>query len=290
MKVAKFWARESGEVEDPTGYRYLLISWSGSNTGLAEAKRKALEKLSHWTSQLQQGKPIGDYPYEDKDDIREELIHEQNDDNGNLIAAITRNRYGALVLNAANMLIADVDLPPVAKQGLFKRIFSAFANRDGQKSPANQNRDNCRRRFHDFQREHPDLTLRIYETFAGFRLIVVNKTFDPLDKNTVKLLEELDSDKLYIRLCKSQACFRARLTPKPWRCDFKAPPNLYPRQDANEKRRFTEWQNDYEAASAGYAVCRFVGELGNGKADEAIRQILQLHDSYVLKQSVRALA
>src|SRR5699024_8216356 len=41
----------------------------------------------------------------------EELLEEIFSPEGALIAAITRNRYGAAVLNTDAMLIADVDLP-----------------------------------------------------------------------------------------------------------------------------------------------------------------------------------
>lgn len=135
MKVAKYWARASATAEDSTGYKYHLVSWSGSNLGLDEAKRKAMEKLHRWQARLKTGRPSGNYPYEDKDEIREELIKEQFDQEGNLVAAITRNRYGALVLNSANILFADVDLPVQYRKGSssFNRLFSIFTRKGKEK-------------------------------------------------------------------------------------------------------------------------------------------------------------
>lgn len=44
--------------------------------------------------------------------LPEELLEEIRDEHETLIAAITRNRYGAAVLNTDALLISDVDLPP----------------------------------------------------------------------------------------------------------------------------------------------------------------------------------
>lgn len=292
MKVAKYWARESATAEDPTGYKYHLISWSGSNQNLAEAKQKAIEKLSRWKTSLREGQLLGAYPYEDKDEIKEELIQELYDDDGNLIAAITRNRYGALVLNSAEVLFADVDLPtPVnTAPNPFGKLLSLFGK--GKKAPDdNQNpREEYRQRFTAFQDQNPELTLRIYETAAGFRAVILNKLFAPLGDDAQTILKELNSDALYIRLCRSQECFRARLTPKPWRCDVKGPPSPYPREEESKKERYLAWLQNYERKSQAYAVCNVVEELGDAKMAKSVQAVLALHDQYVLNANSNALA
>ena len=292
MKVAKYWARESATAEDNTGYKYHLISWSGSNQGLAEAKKKAIEKLNRWKVRLREGQLSGDYPYEDKDEIKEELIQEQYDNEGKLIAAITRNRYGALVLNSAKVLFADVDLPTQVDKGLnpFSKLLSLF--RRGKKATDDEQnpREEYRQRFAAFHQQNPALAFRVYETAAGFRLVILNKLFDPLSDTTQMILKELHSDELYIRLCRSQECFRARLTPKPWRCDLENPPNTYPREDADEERRYLSWLQDYERKGKDYGVCRLVDELGNAKVAESVQAVLQMHDKHVLNPNGKALA
>uniref|UniRef100_UPI001C3D5E17 hypothetical protein n=1 Tax=Picosynechococcus sp. (strain ATCC 27264 / PCC 7002 / PR-6) TaxID=32049 RepID=UPI001C3D5E17 len=44
--------------------------------------------------------------------LPEELLEEVHGEDGALIAAVTRNRYGAAVLNTDALLICDVDRPP----------------------------------------------------------------------------------------------------------------------------------------------------------------------------------
>ncbi|MCL2743078.1 MAG: hypothetical protein FWE67_04435 [Planctomycetaceae bacterium] len=64
----------------------------------------------------------------------------------------------------------------------------------------------------------PEWGVRIYKTAAGYRGIVTHALFDPTDPETLKLMERFECDPQYIRLCKRQESFRARITPKGWRC------------------------------------------------------------------------
>lgn len=294
MKLAKHWARESTFTENSSGDEYHLISWAGSNFDLAEAKQKALAKLERWKAALKQGEPLGFYPYVDKDEIREELVEEFFDDNGALIAAITRNRYGALVLNSANVLFADVDLPPQEHKehkepSIFSKLLSAFGKKDVEVDPRQESQTQCRQHFAAFHNAHPELALRVYETYAGFRLVVLNRLFEPLGEETQMLLEEMNSDSLYIRLCRKQECFRARLTPKPWRCRFNAPPYQcnFPRERLASKQRFETWLEIYEDRSKEFGVCNLVDEFGPVESIATAQTIIQIHDEYVLNAGKR---
>ncbi len=285
MKVAKYWARESANAQDDSGYRYRLVSWSGSNQDLREAKRKAAEKLKRWQAILNSGQALGDYLYQDKDEIKEELIKQYTDDNGNIIAAITRNRYGVLVLNSANVLFADVDLPAAKPASFLPSLLALFRGRVGPNSATLDLREHYRQKFIEFHRNRPDLALRVYETRAGFRLAVINQLFDPLSDETNTVLQQLSSDPLYLHLCRSQACFRARLTPKPWRRKHQRPPNQYPREDINERRRFEQWLQEYQHKSKVYGVCRPLDQLGNTDMPEVATAVINLHDHYVLNKT-----
>lgn len=286
MKIAKHWVRESAIAEDNTGYKYHLISWSGSNSNLAEARQKALAKLERWKVTLQRGELLGFYPLYDKGEIREELVEEIFDEHDNLIAAITRNRYGALVLNSARLLFADVDLPHTTnhRPGLLSKILSFWGTKDELAEPVSDVRNEYRQRFAAFYAEHPELALRIYETYAGFRIVVLNRLFDPLSKDAQMVLEEMNSDALYMRLCRSQECFRARLTPKPWRCRLSGPPYQcrFPRETKASQQRFAAWLENYTRRTAGYGVCNLVEEFGTANLTDEAQAILQIHDQYVL--------
>ena len=90
----------------------------------------------------------------------------------------------------------------------------------------------------------------------------MRRSTNPTRADSLEILQALGSDPLYVRLCQAQACFRARLTPKPWRCQVQPPPNQYPWENANEEARYRAWERDYLAGSARYAVCRLIKELG----------------------------
>jgi hypothetical protein len=86
------------------------------------------------------------------------------------------------------------------------------------------------------------------------------------------------ADPAYAKLCKVQGSFRARLTPKPWRCGSSTPPGRHPRSDADLRARFAEWLGDYERASSRYATCRFVETVGSDSPTSETRPLIEWHD------------
>lgn len=69
----------------------------------------------------------------------------------------------------------------------------------------------------------------VYRTSAGFRLIVQGKGFTPGSPETRKLMRRFGADYLYATLCDAQKCFRARLTPKPYRIRHHGRKFIWPR-------------------------------------------------------------
>ncbi|HTP09825.1 MAG TPA: hypothetical protein VMP08_16325, partial [Anaerolineae bacterium] len=108
--------------------------------------------------------------------------------------------------------------------------------------------------------------------------LITNQTFDPGQSYTLDMLREFESDPLYVRLCKAQECFRARLTPKPWRCNMAPPPWRYPWTNADVEIRYRSWERSYEQASRSYAVCKLMKELGPHEVHPDVMPILKLHD------------
>ena len=72
-------------------------------------------------------------------------------------------------------------------------------------------------RVHRFLSSRPDWRVRLYRTPAGLRLMAVHRPFDPRGEETKACFDALGVDPVYARMCFNQRCFRARLTPKPWR-------------------------------------------------------------------------
>lgn len=122
-------------------------------------------------------------------------------------AWLTMNSYNALILNSPNMLIADIDRgdPRLNKFASFTEESNAIGSF---------------RSLEDFDRIHDSQmrreSWRIYRTHSGWRAICTSRTFEP-DWWAEEVLRFVRCDPRYMKLCTEQKCFRARLTPKPWR-------------------------------------------------------------------------
>lgn len=110
------------------------------------------------------------------------------------------------------------------------------------------------------------------------------------DPQTLELLETAGSDPLYMQLCQAQACFRARLTPKPWRSGITVPPSRYPFQSQEQEAKYRRWQTDYDRAIARFGVCRLVAHTGITQIAPQIEPIVALHDQLTAVASNRPLA
>ena len=118
MKIAKYWARESTKVRDGNGREFDIACWRSSNESPAQARSAAAEAARKIAGRFINRERPGAYQYSDRP-LREEIIEEIRDGGGKLTAAITRNAYGALVLNTDRVMFVDIDLGP---EGLLHRI------------------------------------------------------------------------------------------------------------------------------------------------------------------------
>ena len=214
--------------------------------------------------------------------FREEVV-ERFEEGGQTVAVISRNRYGALVLNTPNVLFADVDKPtekPATQSfSLFKLLF-------GQSKEPEKAAPTFEERLVDSIREECErntgMGLRLYRTTKGYRIALTTQTIPAREARAKRLLQGLGSDRLYINLCVAQDCYRARLTPKPWRCGSSRPLYGFPFNNLQEENFHREWVAGYDQARQGYATCALIGDFGSAERDPIADQIIQLHDHYVL--------
>lgn len=138
-------------------------------------------------------------------------------------------------------------------------------------------------RIRAFAQSHRDWRLRVYRTPAGFRLLAMHRTFDPRDPDVQACFDALGVDPTYARMCFNQHCFRARISPKPWRIGMSrlnAPYAAAWRPEHADLRARRDWIRRYETAARRFASCRFVETLGQGgEAPEAIA-VRDLHDLF----------
>ena len=216
--------------------------WRWSDVSLADAQEQATKRAHELAEIFASGKRLDRYSYGDRP-VREEIIQTLSED-----AVVTRNVYGALVLNAARAMFIDVD-----GEDRIGQVRSWAAN-------------------------HRELGVRIYQTAAGLRMLVTNRTFSPKSGEATALLQAAGSDPLYVRLCQVQESFRARLTPKPWRVGIRPSKLRWPFESSEQKAALQHWVGNYDMASQQASVCKLVETVGPTEVAPEIAPILQLHD------------
>jgi hypothetical protein len=182
------------------------------------------------------------------------------------IGRITRNNYEAAVLNTYGVMFVDVDTmaaPDTSPDRIVDQDIALSALVAA-----------CE--------ERKDLGFRVYATRAGLRYLCTSRTFDPVSTESHELLHSLKSDPRYATLCRVQKCYRARITPKPWRCVEPAKPKGF----------FAKIFQSGPVPSdpANFATCHFLQAVGSAVADPAAAKIQQLHDDACGAQSSRPLA
>lgn len=184
-------------------------------------------------------------------------------------ARLTRNHYGSLVLNAARAMFIDVDLLTPSRSSRVPRERGAHL-----RGPWRRTLDDLRA----VMSHEKEVGFRIYRTAAGYRVLATTCEFDPMSARSQQLMQAAGADTAFMYLCRVQKSFRARLTPKPWRCGASLPPNSFPRQTSDERSCFADWLAHYERACRNRATCQFVEHVGPLEMHGRIRSIVELHD------------
>lgn len=140
----------------------------------------------------------------------------------------------------------------------------------------------ARHRINAFLRKHPDWHLRLYRTPAGLRVLAMQRTFDPAETAVADCFKALGADPVYVRMCLRQRCFRARVSPKPWRIGInqhiRPRPGIWPVNPALLAER-TRWIDTYAKAAQGYAACHFIATLGSPQINPTAQTVQILHDA-----------
>lgn len=308
MNIPRHWAEARSQHRDK-GRQVTVRRFGWSATSPAEAERMAQDRVAEALQKILGGaklarfEPKVAYNGADGMPIREEIVAEHGD------CVLTRNSYGALCLNTPDVLFADVDFEDrwTGASGLLMNlvllvgaigtlrltgsitafvlviVVSALLNtwwrswrlrlRGGADRLAQH-------RITGFLATHPRWRLRVYRTPAGLRVLALHRTFVPNDPEVADFFQALKSDPAYVRMCEHQQCFRARVSPKPWRIGvgpirprtgvWPLAPHALPAREA--------WVKEYHAKAADFASCRFLTELGDGVADAKARMVQKLHD------------
>jgi hypothetical protein len=284
MKIPKYWGKGAATVMQPGGQKFQTWCWQWSDTSTEDARQKADARAGELIRKLLTGSELGRYPY-GVQPLREEITQGIKTQAGKEVAVVTRNAYGSLVLNAANAMFIDIDFSKKDIDALSHgRMPSLFA----AKGPSLEER--YAQPVAIWAAQHPDLGVRIYRTYGGLRCLITNQVFDPTSAQSTSILQALSSDPLYMRLCQAQECYRARLSPKPWRCGIGQPPARFPWENVRQETGYRKWQQSYEATAAHYSTCKFIKQIGASDIHPDIAPILDLHDRLTCPVPSRNLA
>lgn len=306
MRFHKYWVREKVSAEPPGAARHFEIEvCGGSDESLDDARSQARKIADRVFKAISAGREPGRrYAYSDRP-FREEILEEIRDGN-ELLAVVTRNSYGSRILNTAHAMFIDIDMdrgddPKTGRPlgthpwfvpaqenrevGLLARIKRAVGgNRQERQDGGFQA---ALSRIEETAHQIPDLALRVYRTLAGYRCLVTSRTVDPATAESQALLRRFECDPLYVKLCEVQECYRARLSPKYWRCGGQGPPSRFPFRDRGDEKRYRQWERRYEEEVKDFVTCKLVGTFGSRTVDPAIRSIVELHDRFSCGDSER---
>jgi hypothetical protein len=271
MNFPQFWAR---------GHSGDFFCWRWSTQSLAEAQSLANQAAQQLANRFRAGNfpPKGGGYYPDRP-FREQIMQEIKNGSGETAAVVTRNSYGCLVLNTARVMFVDIDLPePPRPRGIGFLI--RILGWPKPKPPPDMSgpRNAALAKIETWTRNHFEWGWRIYRTRAGLRLLATQSLVEADSIQAAEIFEALGADPLYRKLCKTQKCFRARLTPKPWRCGVESKPQRWPWLDAKEEKRFQKWEAQYQRESANWATCELQSQIGNASVHPEVQPIIKLHD------------
>lgn len=279
MKFPTYWTKGFYTGVTREGKKITFYAFGWSSVSMEDARHVGEERARRSFEAMGSDKRK-EYEY-GNDPYREEIIQRIELD-GSEIGVISRNRYGALVLNTAGVMFADVDFPEIKNNGIVDAILSAFSKkRREEKRKKNESLvADC---LKSWQEKNKTKSFRIYRTDSGFRVIFTDAVYDPKSKETKAILQSLGSDPLYQKLTEKQECFRARLTPKPWRCKSEKPPNQFPWDTSADEIKYREWEKGYHMKINGYTTCMLTEEYGTPKKIQEVSKTLEIHDRIALR-------
>jgi hypothetical protein len=312
MIVPEYWAEAKERVVVNNKARtYKRFGWSDVSSD--DALDNARERVAEAAAQARRGESVRlvdhklAYNGAEGLPIREEIIERHGD------AVVTRNSYGALCLNTPDVLFADVDVPQerYANYGwgvlgvflaagilaalyfeemmwivgaiVMAIIFAAPIGRLIYSLTAGLRIDpfdTALAKIEAYAQKHSSWVMRIYRTPRGYRVLVMHQTFAPDSQEAQQFMKAIGGDPLYAVMCRNQNCFRARVSPKPWRVGIehiRPRPGVWPIKTERmaDRRR---WVQRYDDNASAYASCRFIKSLGQGRNARPCESVRIVHD------------
>ena len=270
MKIPPFWIKEKVRRQDGSVWKLRGISFESMSDARErlDERRRLREAFAGAPAASEQDVEEYRAKLRALDELHEgeyavltlEPVLEQLDENN----IVTRNRYGVKVLNSTSVCFVDVDEYPLSLGDSLRALF-------GRKTSPEEK---LIEKLRSLCAADESLGVRLYRTHQGWRVMMSGRGIAPDSERMNELFAALHADSLYASLCKRQKCWRARLTPKPYRVGVTGYPAPMDSESASAPK-ILEWLQRYESACAGKAVCRLVESMGR----KITGNVVELHDA-----------
>ena len=329
MLIPRYWSKAESTATTPAGKFVRFHVWRGSRSSPAEAQTLAQEAVGRVADRIRSGAGFPErYAYGDRP-LREEVVRELPATGGVDApdAAITRNSYGALVLNAARAFFIDVDVeasdrpqssgsssssasaadPMAAARELVDAlplpggIKSILGGLFGSKparpaappppppAPADP-ASAAMDRLRGWMASHPEWRVRVYRTSAGLRYLVTHDVFSPTDPAAQQAMSALGADPQYISSARCRRPFARGLRPSRGASPWRTRRWAFRTKARRKRRRCGSGRRATTPRRAGRATCRFVEEMGSGAEHPDVTPLRELHDEHTRATSGLPLA
>ena len=252
MKTYSFWSSKIVQIKVGNGNRSFSLL-RGSNVSYEDSLIEVDKCAKLIEDRISSNGKIVDYEV----DIKEFVINKINTDN-----VVTVCRYGAVIWNTTKYSIYDLDDYRWEFLDLF-RSYKGMSQKEIIVHKFKLNVSKCRELGDSF---------RIYETCKGVR-VIGKRYIDPSSGAFQIMMRRLNVDWLYLIMCKRQMCYRARLSPKPFRMAIESIKIKSPLDCLSEK--YKNWSNRYFSESEKYSVARLWESIGE---DFSMDHEIVLHD------------
>lgn len=250
---------------------------ASSALGAADAERLALAEARRRAEAAARGLdapgPGGRYPYPervlDEPVLERVLFSPAGSTAATELGRITRNSYQASVLNAYRVMFVDVDTVADTSNAPTEKVVDAEA---------------ALAALAELVAARAALAFRVYMTRGGLRYLCTSQLFDPLSPDSRAILRQLRADERYAALCRVQKCYRARLTPKYWRC------TATPEKAGSWLSRLIGSPPARQGHEKNFATCRYAETIGRAATLPEIDYVVQVHDAATEAASNKPLA
>ena len=261
MQFAKYWAKGDIDWKSPnpaTGQYENFFCWGWSDESEEDAAKVGRERAEQVAAIIRSGIKPDRYTYGDKP-LKEEILESWKSSDGTLFAVVSINSYGCDILNTENAMFVDVDIDEKSNR------------QAGEKTAI----ETLRRVLE----EHGNCGAYVYRTAGGLRYLLTLDKAEPDRDDVAELMKRMGADPLYTSLCRIQKCFRARLTPKPWRCGFYPIKIEFPCENQALRNDIAHWRAGYRKSIVGHAVCEYLGYEGSEvECSPEFKRVLEFHD------------